>query len=147
MKYLKKFTVKEWGKFDYMTGDIINGEELTGQEILLDKYKIILTDHRTRKEKFNDMFDRIFKADIDKALNKVTKGIDDFSKVMDSTKGIGGKPKDLSGLLYTRKSAKKTSKRKRKVREDPERLWNSKGMSLTGKSFGLSGTRKGLKLR
>ena len=81
MRYTKHFTVKEWKKFDYYTGDFIDGEELTAQEIMIDKYKIILTDHRTRKDKFNDMFDKIFKADINKTLNKVTKGIDDFSKV------------------------------------------------------------------
>ena len=101
MRYLKHFTVKEWKKFDNIV-DQENGEDITGQEILLRKYKIILTDHRTRKEKFNDVFDKIVKADINKTLNKVTKGIDDFSKMMDSTKGIGGKPKDLSGLLNTR---------------------------------------------
>ena len=27
MKYIKKFTAKEWKKFDYFTGDLINGEE------------------------------------------------------------------------------------------------------------------------
>lgn len=99
MKYLKKFTVKEWKKFDKYTGDYINGEELTAQEIMLDKYKIILTDHRTRKEKLNAVYLKIIHVDIDATLTKVSKGIDDFSKVMDSTKGIGGKPKDLSGLL------------------------------------------------
>ena len=107
MKYLKKFTVKEWSKFDKIV-DQEDGESITGQEILLRKYKIILTDHRTRKDKFNDAFDKIFRADINKTLNKVTKGIDDFSKVMNSTKGMGGKPTDLSGLLNHQKKGKLT---------------------------------------
>ena len=107
MKYTKHLTVKAWDKFDHIV-DQENGEPLTAQEILLRKYKIILTDHRTRKDKFNDLFDKIFKADINKTLDKVTKGIDDFSKVMNSTKGIGGKPKDLSGLLGHQKKGKLT---------------------------------------
>ncbi len=103
MKYTKHLTVKEWKKFDNIM-DQENGEPITGQEILLRKYKIILTDHRTRKDKFNDAFDKIFKADINKTLNKVTKHLDEFSKMTDSLHGIGGEKKDLTSLLGTQKN-------------------------------------------
>ena len=107
MKYLKHLTVKEWKRFDRYTGDFIDGEELTAQEIMLDKYKIILTDHQTRSEKMHKLYQKIKHVDIDKSLTKVSSTIDDFSKMMDSMKGIGGKQTDLSGLLNTKKTQKK----------------------------------------
>ena len=129
MKYTKHLTYKEWMKFDWFK-----------QEILLRKYKIILTDHKEKgrnkfikgeylamnedgeiceyKESYNFNLKgklkagitKLMKTDIDKTLTKVTKGIDDFSKVMDSTKGIGGKPKDLSGLFPPTKKSIMRSK-------------------------------------
>ena len=111
MKYLKKLTVKQWKKFDkYM--DQENGEGITGQEILLRKNKIILTDHLTRAEKLHKLKVKLIKKikrfDLDKSLTKVTKGIDEFSKMTDSLHGIGGKKKDLSGLLSSQKKGKLT---------------------------------------
>ena len=72
MRYTKYLTVKEYKRFDVIV-DQENGDGVSMQEIIGRQYDIILTDHRTKKEKFNDAFDRIFKADINKAINKVTK--------------------------------------------------------------------------
>ena len=107
MTYLKKLTVKQWKKFDHIV-DQEDGEPITAQEILLRKYKIILTDHQTRGEKLHAVYQKIKKIDIDKSLTKVSKGIDEFSKMTDSLHGIGGKKKDLSGLLSTRKRTRLT---------------------------------------
>ena len=108
MKHLKKLTVKEWKRFDRFTGDFIDGEELTAQEIMLDKYKIILTDHQTKGEKLHIMYGKLKKFNLDSSLTKMSKGIDEFSKMTDSLHGIGGKPKDLSGILSSQKRGKLT---------------------------------------
>ena len=67
MKYLKKFTVKEWDKFDKIV-DQEDGEPLTGQEILLRKYKIILTDHQTRAEKLHKLKVKLIKMGTESLL-------------------------------------------------------------------------------
>ncbi len=120
MKYIKHLTVKQWKKFgtpqsavilgndrqyqyrNFFTQKLESQEYITGQEIILTRYKIILTDHQTRGEKLKAAYKKLKKIDIDKTLTKVTKNIDDFSKMMDGMKGIGGKQKDLSGLLGKR---------------------------------------------
>lgn len=88
---VKRYTVKEWKKFDY-----------PHQSVLLRKFDIILTDHKTRGEKLAAIYDKIKHGDIGPTLNKITKGIDDFSRVMNKTKGMAGKPKDLSGLINSK---------------------------------------------
>ena len=51
MRYKKYFTVKEWKRFDQWA-ERIDGNDVTAQEIMLQKYDIILTDWKTKREKF-----------------------------------------------------------------------------------------------
>ncbi len=145
MKYTKHLTVREWKRFDKYV-DQENGDGITAQEILLRNYKIILTDHQTRGEKLKVMYNKLKKLDLDKTLTKVTKGIDDFSKMTDSLHGIGGKEKDLSELFPAKKTKKTKGKRKSK-KEEPDKFWGNKESSLNVNSGKIKLFNKGLKLR
>lgn len=111
-------TVKEWKRFEKYTDDIVDGQSLTMQEILLDRYKIILTDHVNKrkvgpwctvplKEKLKNglksLPGKLTQENFDKGLATFDKGMADFNKSMDElSKGLGGgkgeKPK-----LYSKK--------------------------------------------
>jgi len=70
------YTVKEWNKFIYVI-----------QSELLEQYEIILTDHKTRKEKILNIFKRSEKGKerrekIKLIAHKINKGINKFSKGM-----------------------------------------------------------------
>ena len=140
MKYLKKYTVKEWKTFcNTWTGDRVNGEELTAAEILLDRYKIILTDHTNKKriggfvkvslkEKLKNglknLPSKINQKNFDKGMQTFDKGMAEFSKEMDAlSKGLGGngtKPK-----LY---SSSKQDNVKKLMGSSPNKvkIWSSK---------------------
>jgi len=84
MKYPKHYTVKEWKKFDKVA-ERENGIDITTQEILLQRYDVILTDYRTKKEKLFAILDKVNAKNINKGIDKFNKGMDQFSKVVGST--------------------------------------------------------------
>ena len=102
MRYTKFYTVKEWKKFD-KTAERENGIDITMQEILLKKYNIILTDHMTRKEKVKVQREKLRKKltikNIQKATKAISKGINGFSREMESFKLYDGPKKDYSVLM------------------------------------------------
>ena len=152
MKYVKKMTVKEWKRFEKFTDDIVNGQSLTMQEILLDRYKIILTDHVnkrkvgpwctvTLKEKLKtglkSIPGKITQENFDKGLKTFDKGMADFNKSMDElSRGLGGngpKPK-----LYSQKKTnnieilmgKKKPVQKRRGRKPKSENWDKHERNL-----------------
>jgi hypothetical protein len=90
MKLRRRFTVRQWQKFD------------TDKQMYLTKiFHVILTDHRTRKEKVTGLLKAVLrptpaqkksqKSAINKSIKKVTKGIDQFDKAMDDfSRGLNG---------------------------------------------------------
>jgi hypothetical protein len=68
---LKKFTVKEWRKLSNL------------QEMLCKKFDIILTDHKTKREKIFSILDNINLKNIDKGIEIFNKSIQSFSDSMD----------------------------------------------------------------
>lgn len=50
MRYRKYYTVKEWKRFD-VYAERVNGIDITAQEVLCNKYDIVLTDYKTAGEK------------------------------------------------------------------------------------------------
>ena len=73
MRYKKYFTVKEWKRFDQWA-ERIDGNDITAQEIMLQKYDIILTDWKTKREKFVDGC-----KSADRIGTKMVKGFINFS--------------------------------------------------------------------
>jgi len=168
MKYIKKMSVKEWKKFNkpksaetfgndvqfrnhlvrlhkngsHSIGMLESQEFLTGQEILLYKYRIILTDHKSKhdgkfvkvplKEKLKgglkQIPGKITQANFDKGMKTFDEGMQSFSKEMDSlTKGLGGdkksNKKNLDSLWGPKKNSvdiwgkKKKTPKKRKPKK------------------------------
>lgn len=76
----RKFTVKEWKKFN-----------LQEQEWLTKLYQVILTDHLTRKEKIMRIVNGFTPENVHKYSNMVSKNIAEFSKAMDGLSFGGGK--------------------------------------------------------
>lgn len=109
MRYKKYLTVKQWMKFDRYV-DREDGDDITMQEIITREYDVILIDHSTKSEKLKSIYQKVMKIDVDKTLTKISKGIDDFSHMMESMKGIGGRQRDLS-CLFNDKSKKGQSQR------------------------------------
>ncbi|HSA77202.1 MAG TPA: hypothetical protein VLE02_06640 [Nitrosarchaeum sp.] len=148
MNYPKEYTVKEWKKFDkeidgsqvgnqyqffnYFTQRMESFESITAQEILLQKYDVILTDYKTKKEKLFAVLDKFNAKNINKGIDKFNKGVDQFSKVVASNQGsskskklkLGISQKDYDKLFKTPKRKgntmnfwdedKKTRKRRNK---------------------------------
>lgn len=102
MKYLKKYTVKEWKKFDRVV-ERENGVDITMQEILLQKYNIILIDHMTRKEKVKSQRMKLKKKltikNIQRATKIISKAVNSFSREMEGFKLYDGPQKDYSVLM------------------------------------------------
>ncbi len=108
-----KLTVKEWKRFDKVFtkqfGDTI--VYLDMQQLLCKKYDVILTDHRTRGEKLKDILKKFNQKNLDKGINMVQGGIDDFVKEIDNFgSAFGGKDEALTKeLLGISKGKKKPS--------------------------------------
>jgi len=112
-------TVKEWKRFDKITNDRIDGNYLTAQEILLQKYKIILTDHKSRhdgkfvkvplKEKLKsglkNLPGKINQKNFDKGMKSFDKGMVEFSKEMYAlSKGLGGGNSKSKPKIWNKKT-------------------------------------------
>jgi hypothetical protein len=83
MRIKKKYTVKEWKKLK----DI--------QEILCQKFDVILTDHKTRKETIMDIFEKINLKNFNKGMESFNKIIQDFGGSMEQlTSELNPSPKN-----------------------------------------------------
>ena len=77
MRIIKKYTVQEWKKFYNI------------QEMLCEKYEIILTNHKTNKEQLVEILKNI-------NLKNINKGIDTFNKMIQA---FGGSVEKLTTEL------------------------------------------------
>jgi hypothetical protein len=130
MKYTKHLTVKEWKKFcknpvpadhlgnqiqffNFFTQRLESYDFITTGEVMLYRYKVILTDHHNRhsnkmvviplKEKLKDglksLPSKMTMQNFDKGMAAFDKGMADFNKSMDQFgEGIGGKKDNKSKM-------------------------------------------------
>ena len=70
MRSRKYFTVKEWNRFK-------NNDYFDMQDLLCQKYDIILTDYKTRNQKIFSLLEKI-------NLKNFTTGVTEFSKLINS---------------------------------------------------------------
>ena len=87
MKVKKFYTVKEWNKFK-------SNDYFDMQELLCQKYDVILTDYKTKREK---LFSALKKIN----LRNFDKGVSEFSKLVQS---FGGSMDQLTRELNSPKS-------------------------------------------
>jgi len=99
--YTKYYTVKQWGKLDKYA-EKINGEEITWQQKILEKYQVILTDHQTKSEKIKGILSKFNGKNLDRAINGFKKGADKMDavfKTWDKMKGNKKNKVDYSFLV------------------------------------------------
>ncbi len=113
MRHKKKYTVKQWKKFKRFDKKETNGKVywLDVQEMMCKKYDIILTDHRTKKEKQKAFLRKLNMKNLNKGITTFNKGVSDFGKMMDQMsselgKNVGGKEKDFSFIIPKDKKKK-----------------------------------------
>ena len=87
MRTRKYFTVKEWNRFK-------NNDYFDMQDMLCQKYDVILTDYQTKKEK---LFSALKKIN----LKNFDKGVTEFSKLVQS---FGGSLEQLTREIDSSKS-------------------------------------------
>jgi hypothetical protein len=76
MRTRKYFTVKEWQKFK--TNDYFDM-----QEMLCQKYDVILSDYQTKKQKTFSLLQKINLKNFDKGITEFSKLLQSFSNSMD----------------------------------------------------------------
>lgn len=122
-KYKKKYTEKEWKRFSW---DM--------QERLCARYTVLLPDYTTTREKLANLWKKIKLVNLDNELDKVSKGIEEFSKVTKSF-SVGIPQREYDELIGKPKKAKKKKKTKRKTKKkDSIELMGKRDYSfLTGR--------------
>ena len=125
MRYTKYYTMKEWKRFDRVV-ERENGIDITAQEVMCQKYNVILLDHKTKKEKIFGVIDKINIQNLNKGINKFNKGVNQFTKMIESkpSKGsrqFGMSQKEYNELFGPRKSHNLSSKHR--VKTNPVSFW------------------------
>jgi len=89
LKYKKTFTWKAFKKFTWVK-----------QQLLCERYNIILTGHKTKGEKYRELSKGIIGGmtlkNLNKGINKFNHGMDQFNKMIEPT----GKNKELKLANY-----------------------------------------------
>lgn len=114
----KYYTVKEWKRFEKITDDyvIIDNEKyyLSMQEILCQKYQIILTDYKTKEEKVKEIIKNLKYTGL-KLIKRARKKPVKTTEKKPRPQKITQTPKtDYSFLLGTNKPKKKRKKEPQK---------------------------------
>ena len=93
MRDRKYFTVREWNRFK-------NNDYFDMQDMLCQKYDVILTDYKTKREKIFSVLKKINLKNFDKGLTEFSKLVQSFGGSMDQlTREIdSSKSKDKDNL-------------------------------------------------
>jgi len=93
MRDRKYFTVKEWNRFK-------NNDYFDMQDMLCQKYDVILTDYKTKREKIFSVLKKINLKNFDKGVTEFSKLVQSFGGSMDQlTREIDSpKSKDTDNL-------------------------------------------------
>ena len=76
MRTRKYFTVREWNRFK-------NNDYFDMQEMLCQKYDVILTDYKTKREKFFSALKKINLRNFDNGIAEFSKLVQSFGSSMD----------------------------------------------------------------
>ena len=76
MKVKKFYTVKEWNKFK-------DNDYFDMQEILCQRYDVILTDYQTKREKIFSVLKKINLKNLDKGITEISNLVQSFGGSMD----------------------------------------------------------------
>jgi len=76
MRDRKYFTVKEWNRFK-------NNDNFDMQDMLCQKYDVILTDYKTKREKIFSVLKKINLKNFDKGVTEFSKLVQSFGGSMD----------------------------------------------------------------
>ena len=76
MKIKKFYTVKQWSKFK-------SNDYFDMQELLCQKYDVVLTDYQTKKQKTFSLFQKINLKNFDKGITEFVKLLQSFGNSMD----------------------------------------------------------------
>lgn len=160
MKYLKKYTWKEWNRlaknaytaaivgneiqfFNFHTQRYESYDYLTVAEVVLHRYKVVITDHKNRprvgkmvktplkeklKEGLKNLPSKITQKNFDKGMKLFDEGMKEFSKGMDQFS------KELGGSSQNRKSEEAKNKANLaklgvQGKAKPINIWGSKKSS------------------
>ena len=93
MRTRKYFTVREWNRFK-------NNDYFDMQDMLCQKYDVILTDYKTKREKVFSALKKINLKNFDKGVTQFSKLVQSFGGSMDQlTQELNsGKSKDADNL-------------------------------------------------
>lgn len=132
----KRYTVREWKRFKSPV-----------QEMLLRRFDVILTDHKTRRERLRGFARAMFRPTIqqrqsqrkslDTGIKKVKGAIDNFDRSMDSlSKGLNGAVskghrEDPVELVFGKRgTARKAGRAKRREPDNVERIMGKRRKSF-----------------
>jgi hypothetical protein len=116
MKTNKFYTVKQWSKFK-------SNDYFDMQEMLCQRYDIILTDYKTRKEKIISVLKKFNQKNFDKSMTQFGDFMKDFGNSMDQlTREIDA--------LKQKGSRYKKAQSKRKNRDSPDLVWRKSNNSV-----------------
>ena len=128
MKYVKHMTLKEWNRFNkvqknsngiftppgkdynfrnHATGKMEALQSITGQEILLSKYKIILTGYEPKWTRRYHAFTAVVnQKNVDKSISSFNKAVNAFSGGMGNGKTQSKQDKKNHDVIFGRSSKK-----------------------------------------
>ena len=155
MKYVKHLTLKEWNRFkkplldsegnfsipgneyqyrNFNTQKLESLATITGQELLLSKYIIILDNFEPKWERrYHTLTKYVNQKNLDKSINSFNKAVNAFSSGLEPTKKnkdhdiLFGKKKGNTALWGKKKNVsiwgEKPKRRKKKSEDDNVPLW------------------------
>jgi hypothetical protein len=93
MRTRKYFTAREWNRFK-------DNDYFDMQEMLCQKYDVILTDYKTKREKIFSALKKINLRNFDKGVSEFSKLVQSFGSSMDqlTSEMDSQKPKDTDNL-------------------------------------------------
>jgi len=112
MKKIKKFTVKEWKKLYSI------------QKILCQKYEVILTDYKTKREIISNILDKINLENINRGIETFNKIIQDFGDSMDQLTTELNKTSQNNIKIWS--DPPKKSRKKSQDEINLEKIWGNK---------------------
>jgi len=114
MRVKKKYTVKEWKKFYKI------------QEILCKKFDVILTNHKTKKEKAIDILDKINLKNFNKGIVTFNKIIQDFGGSMEKLTSEIDKTSQNNIKIWSDMPENEPKSHKSKDQINLEKIWGDK---------------------
>jgi len=116
MKQKKFYTVKQWQRFK-------SNDYFDMQEMLCQRYDVILTDYKTRKEKIISVLKKFNQTNFDKSMTQFNNFMKDFGNSMDQL------TREIDSPQYKESSNRKVSSR-RKNRDNLDLVWGKSNNSV-----------------